>query len=343
MPDTVLEAQELVRHYPVGRGLLTRRRAGAVKAVDGVSLTLRRGETLGIVGESGCGKSTLARLLLALDRPTSGRLLIDGNDVFSLRGRQLRALRRRIQIVLQDPYTAFDPRMTVRAIVGEPFAIHPDAVPKRGREAAVRELLDSVGLSAEHLDRYPHEFSGGQLQRIGIARALALRPEILVCDEPVSALDVSIQAQVINLLKDLQSELGLSYVFIAHDLSVVRHVSDRVAVMYLGKVVEEGAAEQIYERPAHPYTQALQSAVADPDPGSRRRRRQIVLTGEVPTPLAPPDGCSFHTRCWKHRPVCTEREPALEPRPGSDHPCACHFASPAVDPAAFAGGSGGAR
>jgi oligopeptide transport system ATP-binding protein len=345
MPETdvVLEARDLVRYYPVRRGVLVKRQVGAVKAVDGVSLTLRRGETLGIVGESGCGKSTLARLLLALDRPTSGRLLIGGDDAFALRGRRLRALRRQIQIVLQDPYTALDPRMTVRAIVGEPFEIHPEVVAKRERDAAVRELLDAVGLSREHLNRYPHEFSGGQLQRIGIARALALRPRILVCDEPVSALDVSIQAQVINLLKDVQADFGLSYVFIAHDLSVVRHVSDRVAVMYLGKVVEEGGARQIYDRPSHPYTQALQSAVSDPDPRSRRDRRQIVLGGDVPTPLDPPSGCSFHTRCWKAEPVCAEGVPALEERDGSDHACACHFASAAIDPAAYARASGRRR
>jgi oligopeptide transport system ATP-binding protein len=341
--DVVLEARDLVRHYPVARGVLLRRQAGAVKAVDGVSLTLRRGETLGIVGESGCGKSTLARLLLALERPTAGSLAICGEDVFSLRGAALRRLRRRIQIVLQDPYTALDPRLTVGEIVREPYEIHPDVVPKRERDAAVRRLLDAVGLSREHVHRYPHEFSGGQLQRIGIARALALRPEIVVCDEPVSALDVSIQAQVINLLQDLQAELGLSYVFVAHDLAVVRHVSDRVAVMYLGKVVETGSAQEIYERPAHPYTQALQSAVADPDPTSRGRRRQIVLAGEVPTPLDPPSGCSFRTRCWRARPLCADAVPALEVRPGSDHPCACHFASPLVEEAAYACADPGAR
>lgn len=331
-PAVVLEAHDLTRHYPVSRRGLRRRQV--VRAVDGVSLRLHAGETLGIVGESGSGKSTLARLLVALDRPTSGRLAIGGRDVFSQSARALRAMRRQIQFVMQDPYTALDPRMSVRAIIEEPFAIHREIPSRRDREAAVRALLDAVGLSRDHLDRYPHEFSGGQLQRIGIARALALRPRILVCDEPVSALDLSIQAQVINLLKDIQEQFGLSCIFIAHDLSVVRHVADRVAVMYLGTIVEQGDDEQVYDRPAHPYTQALQSASLRIDAKDDRSHR-IVLSGEIPTALDPPVGCAFRSRCWKAEAVCATSTPSLELRTGVDHPCACHFADTAITPAAF--------
>ena len=322
----ILEVRGLVKHFPVRGGRLVRRTVGTVKAVDGVDLSLAAGETVGLVGESGCGKSTLARLILALDRPTAGQVLIDGTDIFSLPKAELRALRRQIQIVLQDPYTAFNPKMTTGEIVGEPLAIH--RVGGRAEQLTrVRELLEVVGLNPDHLNRYPHQFSGGQRQRIGIARALALRPRILICDEPVSALDVSVQAQVINLLKDLQGELGLSYLFIAHDLSVVRHVSDRVCVMYLGKIVEEGDEDDIYEHPTHPYTQALHSAVPDPDAGEAERRARIVLSGEVPSPLNPPSGCPFHTRCWKAQAICATDVPALEPRPSSPHPSACHFAA----------------
>jgi oligopeptide transport system ATP-binding protein len=329
MPDreVVLEAHDLVRHYPGKRGPVGRRgEATLTKAVDGVSLTVRRGETLGVVGESGCGKSTLARLLLGLERPTSGRVSIEGEDLFALPRRQLRRARRKIQIVLQNPYAALDPRMSVRAIVREPFEIHSDILPRDERDRAVQQLLESVGLGSGYLDRYPHELSGGQLQRIAIARALALRPQILVCDEPVSALDVSIQAQVVNLLGDLQQEFGIACVFIAHDLAVVRHVSERIAVMYLGRVVETGDTDEIYERPAHPYTQALQSAGADPAVRGRSEGR-IVLRGEVPSPLDPPSGCSFHPRCWRAQSTCRDVVPALERRPGTEHPCACHFAS----------------
>jgi len=324
--DVVLEARDLVKHFPVTLGIVFRRTVGAVQAVDGVNLNLHKGETLGVVGESGCGKSTLAKLLVGLERPTSGTIVVRGQDVTKLSGAQRRRMRRDIQMVLQDPYTSLNPRMTVGDIIGEPFAIHTDVVPRRDRERRVQELLDLVGLNPDHINRYPHQFSGGQRQRIGIARALALKPKIIVCDEPVSALDVSIQAQVMNLLENLQNELDLSYIFIAHDLSVVRHISDRVAVMYLGKVVEIGDDVQIYEHPTHPYTQALLSAVPVPDPSLRGQRDQIRLEGDVPSPANPPSGCRFRTRCWKAQEICATQEPALVPRPGSAHPSACHFA-----------------
>jgi oligopeptide transport system ATP-binding protein len=324
--DVVLETRQLVKHFPINQGVVFKTSVGAVRAVDGVDLELRRGETLGVVGESGCGKSTLAKLLVGLEKPTSGSIMVRGEDMTRLAGAGLRRARRNIQMVLQDPYTSLNPRMTVGDIIGEPFEIHPDAVPRAGRHRAVQELLDIVGLSPDHVNRYPHQFSGGQRQRIGIARALALKPEIIVCDEPVSALDVSIQAQVINLLERLQNEFGLSYIFIAHDLSVVRHISDRVAVMYLGKIVESGNDRAIYEQPTHPYTQALLSAVPVPDPRLRGRRDQIVLEGDVPSPADPPSGCRFRTRCWKAQDVCAQHEPFLEPRQRSPHPSACHFA-----------------
>jgi oligopeptide transport system ATP-binding protein len=324
--DVVLEARDLTKHFPLTRGVVFRRQIGAVRAVDGVSLTLRRGETLGVVGESGCGKSTLAKLIVGLETPTSGQILVQGDNLGKLSGEKLRRARRNIQMVMQDPYTSLNPRMTVGDIVGEPFQIHPEVAPRADRRRRVLELLDLVGLDPDHINRYPHQFSGGQRQRIGIARALALRPEIIVCDEPVSALDLSIQAQVINLLERLQKELGLAYIFIAHDLSVVRHISDRVAVMYLGKVIETGADVEIYENPTHPYTQALLSAVPVPDPTLRGLRDQIILEGEVPSPANPPSGCRFRTRCWKARDSCAEQEPALVVRDGSEHPSACHFA-----------------
>jgi oligopeptide transport system ATP-binding protein len=311
----VLEVRDLVKHFPVRVGVLFKHTIGHVRAVDGVSFDLHRGETLGVVGESGCGKSTLAQVLVRFG----------GRDIFAMRGPELRRLRRSVQIVLQDPYTSLNPRMTVGDIVGEPFEIHPDVAPKGSRRTKVRELLDVVGLNPEHINRYPHQFSGGQRQRIGIARALALRPDVVICDEPVSALDVSIQAQVMNLLGELQSEFGLSYVFIAHDLSVVRHLSDRVAVMYLGKIVEVGTEEQIYANPMHPYTQALLSAVPVADPTVRGQRQVIRLEGDVPSPVDPPSGCRFRTRCWKAQEICAESEPELVTR-GAGHPSACHFA-----------------
>ncbi|MCW2944227.1 MAG: transporter [Actinoallomurus sp.] len=331
MAEEILQVQGLTKHFPLTQGVLFQRQVGQVKAVDGVSFELRKGETLGLVGESGCGKSTLAKLLMGMERPTSGTVRFEGRDVFGLSRGELRRLRRRMQMVMQDPYTSLNPRMTVGDIVGEPFAVHGD--PEGGRRTRVRELLEIVGLDPEHVNRYPHQFSGGQRQRIGIARALALRPDVIICDEPVSALDVSVQAQVMNLLADLQREFGLSYVFIAHDLAVVRHISDRVAVMYLGKIVEVGDEEQIYDHPTHPYTQALLSAVPVPDPA--RKGAEIVLEGDVPSPANPPSGCRFRTRCWKAEDICATDEPALEPRPGatagddagSPHLSACHFAT----------------
>jgi oligopeptide transport system ATP-binding protein len=327
--EVILQAKDLVKHYPIKGGVL-RRTVGYVKAVDGVSFDLRRGETLGVVGESGCGKSTLGRMLMRLEEPTAGALTFDGVDMYAQRGAAMRRLRRDIQIVFQDPYTSLNPRKTVGDIVGEPFEIHPDAVPKGGRRRRVQELLDLVGLNPEHINRYPHQFSGGQRQRIGIARGVALNPKVLICDEPVSALDVSVQAQVVNLLERLQDELGLAYVFIAHDLSVVRHISDRVAVMYLGTMVEIGDEDQIYSRPTHPYTQALLSAVPVPDPTLRGVRKQIKLAGDVPSPANPPSGCRFHTRCFKAQPNCTTEVPPLVARPDgvSAHDSACHYATP---------------
>jgi len=329
--EVVLKAENLVKYYPIKAGVL-RRTVGQVKAVDGVSFELYKGETLGIVGESGCGKSTLGRMLMRLEEPTAGKLTFDGVDMYSKKGAEMRRLRRDIQIVFQDPYTSLNPRKTVGDIVGEPFEIHRDVVPKAGRRRRVEELLDLVGLNPEHINRYPHQFSGGQRQRIGIARGVALNPKVIICDEPVSALDVSVQAQVVNLLESLQSELGLAYIFIAHDLSVVRHISDRVGVMYLGKIVEMGDEDQIYSRPTHPYTQALLSAVPLPDPTLRNVREQIVLTGDVPSPANPPAACRFHTRCWKAQEICSIEEPLLVERPDGEsaHDSACHFAEPRV-------------
>jgi oligopeptide transport system ATP-binding protein len=325
VPEPILSVTDLTKYFPVRTGILFKRTIGQVKAVDGVSFDLLPGETLGVVGESGCGKSTLAQVLMRLEEPTGGAAKFEGRDIFSMKGAELRKLRRQIQIVLQDPYTSLNPRMTVGDIVGEPFEIHSEVAPKGSRAKKVQELLEVVGLNPEHLNRYPHQFSGGQRQRIGIARALALRPKVIICDEPVSALDVSIQAQVMNLLGDLQGEFGLSYVFIAHDLSVVRHLSNRVAVMYLGKIVEIGTDEEIYERPSHPYTQALLSAVPVADPAVRGQRQVIRLTGDVPSPLDPPSGCRFRTRCWKAQDVCATDVPLLEPRTDG-HLSACHFA-----------------
>ena len=325
--DVVLQVRDVKKHFPLTQGIVFKRTVGHVKAVDGVSFELKRGETLGVVGESGCGKSTLGRLLMGLERPTDGSIKILGEEMAGLSTRAMRRMRRNIQIVLQDPYSSLDPRMTVGDIVGEPFEIHTEVLGKKDRRGAVQDLLDVVGLNPDHINRYPHQFSGGQRQRIGIARSLALRPKILVCDEPVSALDVSVQAQVVNLFERLQDEFGLSYVFIAHDLSVVRHISDRVMVMYLGKAVEVGNESEIYEHPTHPYTQALLSAVPVPDPRRRGQRDHIVLEGDVPSPADPPSGCRFRTRCWKAQDICATELPLLVNRDGSSHPSACHFAA----------------
>ena len=326
MSEPILQVKDVVKHYPLTRGIIFKKTIGQVRAVDGVSFDVYPGETLGIVGESGCGKSTLARLIMRLEAPTSGEIIFEGEDMASLGERALRAKRRDIQIVLQDPYTSLNPRMTVGDIVGEPFEIHPSVVPKGDRKKAVQDLLEVVGLNPEHINRYPHQFSGGQRQRIGIARGLALRPKIIVCDEPVSALDVSVQAQVINLFESLQAEFNLTYVFIAHDLSVVRHISDRVGVMYLGKIAEIGDEGAIYEHPSHPYTQALLSAVPVPNPVGRDERKRIVLQGDVPSPADPPSGCRFRTRCWKAQAICAEQEPPLvKIGTSGDQFAACHF------------------
>ncbi|MGW0362309.1 ABC transporter ATP-binding protein [Streptomyces sp. NPDC002990] len=332
MPESLLEVTDLVKHYPLTQGVVLRKQVGAVKAVDGVSFGLRAGETLGIVGESGCGKSTVARMLVHLERPTAGAISYKGEDITRLSGRALKAVRRNIQMVFQDPYTSLNPRMTVGDIIGEPYEIHPEVAPKGDRRRKVQELLDVVGLNPEYINRYPHQFSGGQRQRIGIARGLALQPEVIVADEPVSALDVSVQAQVINLLERLQDDFGLSYVFIAHDLSIVRHISDRVGVMYLGRIVEIGTDTQIYDHPTHPYTQALLSAVPVPDPRARAHRERIILSGDVPSPANPPSGCRFRTRCWKAEDRCATEVPLLAvpaafPAGPAAHPSACHFAA----------------
>lgn len=320
----LLEVKNLVKHFPITKGIIFSRTVGAVKAVDDISFNIQEGETLGLVGESGCGKSTTGRLILRLIGPTSGQIRFRGRDVLSLGREQMRALRREMQIIFQDPYASLNPRMTVGDIIGEPLLIHGLAKGK-DREKRVRELLEVVGLSAYHARRYPHEFSGGQRQRIGVARALAVNPKLIVCDEPVSALDVSIQAQVINLLQDLQKEFGLTYLFIAHDLSVVKHISRRVAVMYLGKIVELAGKEALYEGPKHPYTQALLSAIPVPDP--RVKRERIILQGDVPSPINPPRGCRFHTRCPVAIAKCKEIEPVFQDV-GNNHWVACHLVEP---------------
>jgi len=319
----LLEVENLQKYFPVTRGIIFQKQVGAVKAVDGLSFTVNKGDTLGVVGETGCGKSTMGRLLTRLLEPSGGRITFEGNDITHLSRSDLRPMRKDIQIIFQDPYSSLNPRHTIGTIVGAPFQLQKVQT-EGGIKKSVQDLLALVGLNPEHFNRYPHEFSGGQRQRIGIARALALRPKLIVCDEPVSALDVSIQAQVINLLDDLQSEFDLTYVFIAHDLSVVRHISDRVAVMYLGKIVEIGDRISLYEHPMHPYTHALLSAVPVPDPVKESTRERILLTGDVPSPLNPPPACRFHTRCWKSQAICKQVEPPLvEIQPG--HEVACHF------------------
>ncbi|MGW2919117.1 ABC transporter ATP-binding protein [Streptomyces angustmyceticus] len=336
----LLRVRGLVRHFPITKGLL-KRQVGAVQAVDGIDFDVRPGETLGVVGESGCGKSTMGRLITRLDEPTGGSIEFQGKDITHLSPGRLRPMRRDVQMIFQDPYGSLNPRHTIGGIVSTPFRLQ-GVEPEGGVKKEVQRLLELVGLSPEHYNRYPHEFSGGQRQRIGIARALALKPKLVVADEPVSALDVSIQAQVVNLMDDLQEELGLTYVIIAHDLSVIRHVSDRIAVMYLGKIVELADRKGLYESPMHPYTKALLSAVPVPDPKRRTQRDRILLKGDVPSPINPPSGCRFRTRCWKATEVCATTEPPLVAlRTG--HQVACHHPENAPDaasaaPTATAGG-----
>jgi len=320
--DDLIQVRGLKMHFPVTSGIILRRQVGAVKAVDGVSFSIKKGETLGLVGESGCGKSTTGRAILQLYRPTAGEVIFNGVDLTKLQGEDLRKMRRKVQMIFQDPYASLNPRMTVGDIIGEPIAVHGLRQGKAAIRERVQELLSLVGLNPYFINRYPHEFSGGQRQRIGIARALVMNPKLIVCDEPVSALDVSIQSQVLNLLRNLQQEFGLTYLFIAHNLSVVEHISNRVGVMYLGKLVELADRVELFRRPRHPYTKALLSAVPIPNPLARRER--IILQGDVPSPINPPPACRFHTRCWKAQEICRTVEPPLETlAPG--HQVACHF------------------
>ncbi len=323
--NLLLEVRDLVKHFPITSGVILTRQVGAVQAVDGIDLDVREGETLGIVGESGCGKSTTARLLMRLLEPTSGSIKFEGREIAGIKGAELKALRREVQMIFQDPYSSLNPRKTIGSIIGEPYIIHGMHTGEGERKKAVTEIMDIVGLNPEHYNRYPHEFSGGQRQRIGVARALALRPKMIIADEPVSALDVSIQAQILNLLRDLQRELGLTLVFIAHDLSVVRHMCDRIAVMYLGKVVELASSEELYSHPRHPYTGALMSAVPVADPRLAARKKRQILGGDVPSPTNPPQACRFHTRCPKAQEgTCDTDVPLLETKDGGNL-AACHF------------------
>ena len=319
----LVRVENLKKYFPITRGIILQRQVGAVKAVDGVSFDIRQGETLGLVGESGCGKSTTGRTILQLYRPTAGDVYFEDVNLAELKGNPLRRMRRRMQMIFQDPYASLNPRMTVGNIIGEPLEVHNVASGKERRDQ-VQELLALVGLNPYFVNRYPHEFSGGQRQRIGVARALALQPDFIVCDEPISALDVSIQAQVVNLLEDLQGQFGLTYLFIAHDLSMVRHISDRIAVMYLGKIVELSSRDELYDNPQHPYTQALLSAVPIPDPLADAKRQRIILEGDVPSPVHPPEGCNFNTRCPKAIQVCHEQDPEFI-NIGGGHYCACHL------------------
>ncbi len=322
--ETLLEVNDLVMHFPLTRGIILQRKVGAVQAVDGVSFVVKKGETLGLVGESGCGKSTTGRAILQLYKPTAGEVIFQGRDLTKLDAGDMRKMRRHLQMIFQDPYASLNPRMTVGSIISEPMQIH-NLVDRGHRNQRVQELLETVGLNPYFANRYPHEFSGGQRQRIGVARALAANPAFIVADEPVSALDVSIQAQIVNLLEDLQEQFNLTYLFIAHDLSVVKHISDRVAVMYLGKIVELASRDTIYEEPLHPYTKALLSAVPIPDPVIEKKRERIILTGDVPSPINPPSGCHFHTRCqYAIKGVCDVEEPVFEDK-GSNHFVACHL------------------
>jgi peptide/nickel transport system ATP-binding protein/oligopeptide transport system ATP-binding protein len=323
--ERLIEVRDLEKHFPLTKGILFRKEVGAVRAVDGVSFDVIEGETLGLVGESGCGKSTTARLITRLLEPTNGAVTYKGQDISHMSRGDLKPLRRDMQMIFQDPYSSLNPRKTVGSIIGEPFVIHDVESDERKRKSRVQELMDIVGLNPEHYNRFPHEFSGGQRQRIGVARAIALKPKLVVADEPVSALDVSIQAQIINLLEELQDELGLTIIFIAHDLSVVRHVCDRIAVMYLGKIVEMADADQLFEHPRHPYTGALLSAVPVPDPRLAKGKNRQVLGGDVPSPTNPPPACRFHTRCPKAKDgVCNVEEPLLEVKEGGNL-AACHF------------------
>ena len=319
--EALLHVKDLVKHFPIRQGIIFSKQVGAVQAVDGISFDVRKGDTLGLVGESGCGKTTAGRCILRLIEPTSGEVVFDGKDIPSLAKDELRQMRKDMQIIFQDPYGSLNPRMTVGDIIGEPLHIH-NLAKGADKEKRVREILETVGLSAFHARRFPHEFSGGQRQRIGIARALAVDPRLIICDEPVSALDVSIQAQVINLLQDLQEEFGLTYLFIAHDLSVVKHISDRVAVMYLGRIVELTGKEELYKTPKHPYTQALLSAIPEADPTIKKER--IILKGDVPSPINPPSGCRFHTRCPKVMDICKTQDPDFVDS-GDGHWVACHL------------------
>ncbi len=335
--EPLVRLENVTKYFPITRGILFQRHVGNVHAVDGVDFEIYPGETLGLVGETGCGKSTLARVVMRLHDATSGRIFFEGRDITKVRGGELRTLRRDMQMVFQDPQASLNPRKTIGTIIADPFRLH-GTVPKDGIKAEVQQLMELVGLNPEHYNRYPHEFSGGQRQRIGVARALALRPKLIVCDEPVSALDVSVQAQILNLLEDLQKEFNLTYLFIAHDLSVVEHVSDRVAVMYLGKIVELADRSSLYKHQRHPYTDALLSAVPIPDPKRAKLKQRIVLEGDVPSPINPPSGCHFHPRCPRTKalaierglatevvPICTEEEPPLEAQDMPSHLAACHF------------------